>query len=89
MTDWSYSIGNVMFATLYDLVGRDDFNKIIGGYYQRFAPGGTTRDFIDFATHASRKDLSQFFDDWLLTTRWTTVIANARTPGELVAHYRR
>ena len=88
MTDLSYSVGNVMFATLYDLVGADEFNRIVGGYYQRFSEGGTTRDFIQFAMNASRYDLQPFFDDWLLTTRWTTVVANARTPSDLVGHYR-
>lgn len=89
MTDQSYMLGDVMCATLYDLVGQDEFNTIVGGYYQRFASGGTTRDFIDFATHSSTHDLTRFFGDWMLTTRWTALVANARTVADLVKHYRK
>lgn len=89
MTDWSYSVGAVMLATLYDVVGQAQFNAIVGGYYQRFASGGTTRDFIAFAKRTSTRDLSRFFDDWVLTTRWTAVVADARTPSELTDRYRR
>lgn len=89
MTDWSYVLGDVMFATLYDLVGQDEFNRIVGGYYRRFASGGTTRDFIDLATHTSIRNLTPFFDDWLMTTRWTSLVADARTPADLVEHYRK
>jgi hypothetical protein len=88
MTGWSYSVGDLMFATLYDLVGQDEFNKIVGGYYQRFAAGGTTRDFIDFAKRTSTRNLTRFFDDWLITTRWTSVVADAKTPADLVERYR-
>ena len=88
MTDRSYAVGHLMFATLYELVGAGEFNQVVGGYYQRFAAGGTTRDFIDFATRTSSRDLKPFFDDWLLTTRWTVLVAKVRTPAELVGHYR-
>ena len=89
MTDWSYSVGELVFATLYDLVGQEEFNRIIGGYYQRFASGGTTRGFIEFARRSSTHDLGRFFDDWLLTTGWTALVEIATTPVELANHYRR
>lgn len=88
MTDWSYVVGDLMFATLYDLIGPAELDKIVGGYYQRFATGGTTREFIQFATNVSRHELKPFFDDWMLTTRWTTLVARAKTPAELVGYYR-
>lgn len=88
MTDRSYMVGDVIFATLYDLVGQDEFNQIVGGFTQRFTAGGTTRDFIDFAMRTSTQNLKRFFDDWMLTTRWTSIVAGAKTPAELVAHYR-
>lgn len=89
MTDWSYIVADVMFATLYDLVGQDEFEKIVGEYYQRFAAGGTTRDFIEFAKRTSTRNLTQFFDDWMLTTRWTSLIADAKAPVDLAARYRK
>jgi hypothetical protein len=86
-TGRSYWVGALMFATLFDLVGQGEFNKIVGGYYQRFGPGGTTRDFIIFAKQASSRDLTRFFDDWLLTTHWVDVLANATSISDLAAHY--
>jgi hypothetical protein len=88
MTDWSYSVGAVMFATLYDLVGEQEFNKIVAGYYQRFAAGGSTRQFVEFAKGASTSDIAALLDDWMLTTRWTAVIANATSIQDITAHYR-
>jgi hypothetical protein len=90
MTDWSYSVGAVMFAVLYDLVGQQEFNEVVGGYYQRFVDGGTTRDFVDFAKRASPHDLdlSALLDDWILTAHWTQVIAAASSVHDLSDHYR-
>jgi hypothetical protein len=88
-TGRSYRVGALMFATLFDLVGQQEFNKIVGGYYQQFGPGGTTRDFINFAKRTSSRDLTGFFDDWLLSTRWVDVLANSTSISDLVAHYRR
>lgn len=28
---------------LYQLLGEDEFNRVVGGYYQQFATGGTAR----------------------------------------------
>ena len=88
MTDYSYSVGALMFGALYELVGADDFGRIVGGYYQRFPNGGTTRDFAAFAAHAGTRDLTDFFDDWLFTTRWTGRVAAAKSAKELAAAYR-
>jgi hypothetical protein len=87
-TGRSYRVGALMFATLFDLVGQQEFNQSVGGFYQRFGSGGSTKDFIDFAKRTSSHDLTRFFDDWLLTTRWVDVLANATSISDLAAHYR-
>jgi aminopeptidase N len=86
-TGRSYSVGGLMFATLFDVVGEAEFDRIIGGYYQRFGSGGTTRDFISFANQTSSRDLTRFFDDWLLSTRWVDLLANSSTISDLAAPY--
>ena len=86
-TGRSYSVGSLMFATLFDLVGEQEFNRIVGGYYQRFARGGTTKDFIAFADKSSSRDLRRFFDDWLLTTNWVNIIGNASSVQEVASRY--
>lgn len=87
MTGRSYTVGQVMFSALYNLVGETQFNRVIGGYYQQFANGGTTRDFVAFAKKSSSRDLSKFFDDWIFTTHWTGLLANAKSVDDIVAHY--
>jgi aminopeptidase N len=77
-----------MFGALFELLGADEFIRVVGGYSQKFVNGGTTRDLIAFAKQTSSHDLSAFFDDWMLTTRWTTVLAGATSNSEIAAHYR-
>lgn len=88
VTDYSYSVGELMFATLYDLVGEQQFNRIVGGYYQQFANGGSTRDFIAFARQSSSRNLDAFFADWILTPRWVAEVSRASSIGDLASHYR-
>ena len=88
MTGNSYSVAEVMFAALFDLVGEERFDSIVGGYYQQHAAAGTTREFVAFAGRAAGRNLDPFFDDWIYTTRWTDLIGRAASPGDLAAHYR-
>lgn len=88
MTQSSYSVGGLMFGTLYDLVGAPEFNRIIGGYYQEFHQGATTRDFVAYAKRVATSDLTQFFEDWLFTTRWTHLITEAASTAELTGRYK-
>lgn len=88
MTDYSYSVGELMFATLHDLVGEEQFNGIVGGYYQRFANGGSTRDFVAYAKQTASRNLEAFFDDWIFTPEWVEVLRRAPSTGEVANHYR-
>ena len=88
MTNYSYLVGALMFATLYDLVGEEQFDRIVGGYYQKFTNGGSTRDFMTFAQQSSSRNLDAFFADWMLTPRWVELAAAATSVGDLANHYR-
>jgi hypothetical protein len=87
MTGRSYTVGQIMFSTLYELLGEAEFNRVVGGYYQQFTNGGTTRDFVAFARRTATRDLSAFFDDWMFTPRWTDILASATSVSDLAAHY--
>ncbi len=88
-TGWSYTVGNFLFSTLYDLVGAEEFNRIVGGYFRKYPNGGTTRGLVTFAKQTASTDLSAFFDDWMFTPRWTSLVATAASVADLAAHYRR
>lgn len=90
LTDLSYSVGALMFDVLYRLTGQDDFNSIIGGYYNKYADsGGTTDDFVNFAIKTSDFDLGPFFQDWIYTTNWYNRISETQTIANLTEYYRR
>lgn len=83
MTGYSYSVGALMFYTMYRLMGHQAFTHLIGAYYQRYeTAGGSTDDFVRLAKQLSPVSLNQVFDDWLYSTRWTGVVAN--TPGHAI-----
>jgi len=84
MTDYSYSVGALMFYTMYRLMGHHAFTQLIGAYYQRYeAAGGSSDDFVRLAKQLSPVSLDRVFDDWLYSTRWTGIIAN--TPGHALS----
>ncbi len=90
MTGYSYSVGSLMFFGLYRLVGHDVFRRIVGEYYRRHeAGGGSSAGFVQVAKDASPIDLTAFFDDWLFSPRWGTVVAGAKQPADLYERYRR
>lgn len=88
VTGYSYSVGNLMFFALYRLVGHDTFRRIVGDYYRSFATqGGGTADLVRLARSAAAVDLTKFFDDWLYSTGWTSVVVGATTSRDLFAKY--
>jgi hypothetical protein len=88
MTDNSYTVGDVMFATLYELIGPTEFNRIVGGWYEQHPRGGTTREFVEWAEHTASRNLTQFFDHWMFSTRWTGFINDATSIRDLADRYR-
>lgn len=89
MTDYSYSVGSLMFYGLYRTVGHDVFCRIIGEYYRRHeAGGGGTASLVTVAREISPVDLTTFFDDWLFTPRWSVFVSPATRPADLYGRYR-
>jgi aminopeptidase N len=89
LTDLSYRVGMVMFHVLYQLVGADQFNRIIAGFYREYAvSGATTDDFAQYANRVTTTDLTPFFHDWLYTTNWYTHVEAGASVDEMVARYR-
>lgn len=89
ITGLSYHVGIVMFAVLYDLVGAETFNEIIGGFYQRYADtGATTDEFVVYAKSVSGVSLGRLFQDWMYTTEWYSHVRDGATLEDLVTLYR-
>jgi hypothetical protein len=85
----SYTVGSLMFNVLYEVVGQERFNRIIGGFYQTYADeGATTEQFVAYAKGIGGGDLDALFQDWLYTTRWYGYVSAGDGMEELAARYR-
>jgi hypothetical protein len=79
----------LLFAVLDELVGEEQFNRIMGEYHQRFAAtGATTDEFVVLARSLSDLELGPFFHDWMYTTQWYHYVRDGATREDLVAVYR-
>jgi hypothetical protein len=89
ITGYSYTAGMLMFGTLYHLVGQEDFNRIVGGFYEKHrATGASTAQFVAYADATAEIDLQPFFRDWLKTTDWQRFLESGLTLGEMAETYR-
>ena len=89
MTDLSYSVGMLMFAVIYNLVGPDEFNQVVGGFYQQHHTGGaSTAQFADHANEVTGAELEPVFRDWLFTTDYRRFIDSEMTLTEIADSYR-
>lgn len=93
MTDYSYSVGALLFHLLYGAVGPERFRAIVGGYSRQYAAsGGSTRDLAAYAIRTAAAgtapvDLAPLFDDWVFTTGWWPAIRGGATYADLVRRY--
>jgi hypothetical protein len=89
MTDYSYTLGMVVFAILYDLVGQDHFNKVIGSFYSaNDSKGATLDEFINHCLKLAPLDLKRFFDDWIYSTKGIKLVVDGKTFEELIHYYK-
>jgi hypothetical protein len=89
MTDFSYTLGMVVFAVFYDLTGPDLFNRMIGTYYSgHHASGGTVDTFIEHCEKLAPVDLRPFFEDWIYTAEGIGQIMEGKSFGDLVKYYK-
>jgi aminopeptidase N len=90
MTDFSYSLGMVVFACLYDLISPDPFNRVIGTYYTaHHATGGTVDMFIEHCEELAPVDLNPFFKDWFYTTKGIGLVMEGKSYEELAEYYKK
>ena len=89
MTNYSYSLGMVVFAIFYELVGADQFNQIIGSFYAQYHEKGATLDeFIHHCQETAGPGLERFFSDWIYTTAGIQLVMEGRSLPELIQFYK-
>ncbi len=89
LTDYSYSVGRLMFAALYAALGEVAFDRALRAHFQAHQASGTRTDdmvqaFIDEGGPAAQR----IFDDWLETTAWLDLLTEAGSAQTLFDAYR-
>jgi aminopeptidase N len=89
MTDLSYSVGMLMFGVIYHLVGPEEFNAVVGGFFQQHHQSGASTDqFVAHADDVTQADLEPLFRDWLFTTEYRRFLDSESTLAEIAQTYR-
>jgi hypothetical protein len=90
ITDLSYTKGMLMFTILYELVGEEAFNRMMGSFYQKYYIRQATSDeFVEHCKNLSAFNLNRFFQDWVYTAQSWEYICNRVPLEEMVEKYRK
>ena len=89
ITGLSYSKGMVLFYILYTLVGEEQFNEIIGTYYQAYCKtGATVGNFVNHAKKVSQRDISKFLEEWFYGTQSSEYLMKKISVQEIINKYK-
>jgi hypothetical protein len=89
LTGLSYTKGMVFFATLFELTGEAQFNRLMTSFYRQYVnTGATTDQFVQFIKKNAGINLSVFFNDWVYTSKSSQLILDGTPMKQIVARYR-
>jgi hypothetical protein len=88
MTGLSYVTGGIMFSLLDQVVGRETFGHMVGGFYREFQSGASTHDFATFLVAAGGPPVCALLRDWLLTVEGWQQLEAGLTAAALIDRYR-
>ena len=84
----SYTVGMIFFRLMFDLVGENNFNKIVGGFYKAYqASGATTEEFVQYVKSNSAVDLEHFFNEWAYSPIYAGRLTQYLSYNELLRFY--
>lgn len=87
ITDLSYTVGRIFFEILYNLVGQDTFNHLIGSFYWNYYPLATAEEFFQYLNQHSGRNLTRFIHDWIFSNRYVTFIMNDYPLSRMIKQY--
>jgi hypothetical protein len=88
LTDYSYSVGMLMFYALYQVLGPEAFDRAYAGFFQQYRKNGaTTADLVSAFRNASPKS-DRILQDWLLTTRWYPLLSSGKPLPQIIEDYK-
>ena len=78
-----------MFSLLDRVVGRENFRRIMGGFYRRFVrSGATTQEFAEYVAAAGGPPVCAVLKDWLLSVDGWGNLESGEGPEEMISRYR-
>jgi hypothetical protein len=90
MTDVSYSVGRLMFAALYQVLGADAFDRALRRHFQAHKASGTrTDDLVRAFVETGGPVARRIFDDWLESAAWLERLRGAPSVRAMFDSYRR
>jgi hypothetical protein len=88
MTDDSYSVGMLMFYTLYQVMGAERFDRAYRDFYQGHREGGGSTAQLAAAFTAADPASGPVLHDWLLTTRWYARLKAGESLPQMIEGYK-
>jgi len=90
MTGLSYSKGLLFFNALYDLLGEEEFLRILGDFFSEYRrSGASTEEFLQFFDNRASLDLDVFYADWVLGTSSNQDIRQGIPWNDMIGKYSR
>jgi len=87
LTDRSYSVGMLMFYSLFRVLGPDAFDRAYRNFFQEHRDNGATIADLVAAFHGASTRSDRIFADWLFTTRWYSRLASGESVGRMIDAY--
>jgi hypothetical protein len=88
MTDYSYSVGRLMFAALYESLGEEAFDGALRTHYQASKTRGTrTDDMVKAFVDEGGPVALRIFDDWLESAAWLNLLREAGSVRVMLEDY--
>ena len=89
LTNYSYRLGMIMFAILYDWLGESTFNEAIATFYQQhYGRTASTEEYVsNWKRIAPEKNIDHFFRDWMFTTGYMRFVSGEYKVEDIVKYY--
>jgi hypothetical protein len=89
LTDFSYTVGQLMFAALYQALGEERFDLALRRHFQAHQVAGTrTDDLVASFVAVGGAVAQRIFDDWLESDRWLGLLREAPSVQAILERYR-
>ncbi|MCL6642555.1 MAG: hypothetical protein K6T71_04440 [Candidatus Bipolaricaulota bacterium] len=83
-----YQKGALLLFALENLLGRETFDRVMQEYYRRYRYRQVTaEDFIKTAEDVSGRDLREFFEQWLTTTKQLDAVLEGMSTQKIEDRY--